>query len=237
MTTTGLSKYRGLVASLRPRVVLVEEAAETLEAPVTVACLPTLEHLILVGDHQQLRPRCQVREFENDPYNFNLSLFERMVSNDLEIDILRRQRRMIPEIRRLLEPIYGKALKDHSSVIDINNRPPVEGMGGCNSFFFTHQFPETHDVYMSAKNDKEADMIVGFLDYLVLNGIDTKNITVLAFYNGQRKAIAKKVRDSPNLRIYAPPKIVTVDSYQGEVSIYSVSLMRLYKELPFRFKK
>lgn len=37
-----------------PYQVLVEEAAETLEAPVTVACLPTLEHLILVGDHKQL---------------------------------------------------------------------------------------------------------------------------------------------------------------------------------------
>ena len=34
--------------------ILVEEAAEILEAPVTVACLPTLEHLILVGDHEQL---------------------------------------------------------------------------------------------------------------------------------------------------------------------------------------
>jgi helicase required for RNAi-mediated heterochromatin assembly 1 len=89
---TGLSKYRGLVSSLRPRVVLVEEAAETLEAPVTAACLPTLEHLILVGDHQQLRPHCQVRAFEDGPFNFNLSLFERMVYNEIEIDCLSRQR-------------------------------------------------------------------------------------------------------------------------------------------------
>jgi helicase required for RNAi-mediated heterochromatin assembly 1 len=94
MTNTGLSKYRGLIASLRPRIVLVEEAAESLEAPVTAACLPSLEHLVLVGDHQQLRPHCQVREFENEPYNFNLSLFERMVYNDIEIDCLSRQRRM-----------------------------------------------------------------------------------------------------------------------------------------------
>ena len=50
MTTTGLSKYRSLVSALRPRIVLVEEAAETMEAPVTSACFPTTEHLILVGD-------------------------------------------------------------------------------------------------------------------------------------------------------------------------------------------
>lgn len=130
MTTTGLSKYRSLISSLRPRIVLVEEAAETLEAPVTAACVPSLEHLILVGDHKQLRPHCQVHEFEDEPYYFNLSLFERMVFNEVQVDCLTRQRRMIPEVRRLLEPIYGNTLKDHASVIDIHNRPHIEGMGG-----------------------------------------------------------------------------------------------------------
>lgn len=138
MTTTGLSKYRGLIAALKPKIILVEEAAETLEAPVTIACLPALEHLILVGDHQQLRPHCQLREFENEPYYFNLSLFERMVLNGVELDTLTRQRRMIPEIRRLLEPIYGKTLKDHTSVTDVVNRPSVEGIGGGWQFFFLH---------------------------------------------------------------------------------------------------
>ena len=38
MTTTGLSKYRGLIQGLKPKIVLVEEAAETLEAFVSVAC-------------------------------------------------------------------------------------------------------------------------------------------------------------------------------------------------------
>lgn len=49
MTTTGLSKYRPLVASLQPKILLVEEAAETLEALVTAGCVESLEHLILVG--------------------------------------------------------------------------------------------------------------------------------------------------------------------------------------------
>lgn len=45
MTTTGLSKYRGLIQSLNPKVVLIEEAAETLEAFVSVACFDSLEHV------------------------------------------------------------------------------------------------------------------------------------------------------------------------------------------------
>lgn len=68
MTTTGLSKYRGLIQSLNPRVVLIEEAAETLEAFVSVACFKSLEHLILVGDHQQLRGHCNDQELAGKPY-------------------------------------------------------------------------------------------------------------------------------------------------------------------------
>ncbi|KAF1970981.1 P-loop containing nucleoside triphosphate hydrolase protein [Bimuria novae-zelandiae CBS 107.79] len=230
MTTTGLSKYRALIASLRPRVVLIEEAAETLEAPVTAACFPTLEHLILVGDHQQLRPHCNLHEFEDEPYNFNLSLFERMVDNNIELDTLRRQRRMIPEIRRLLQPIYGEKLKDHPSVRDIDNRPPVEGMGGVNSYFFTHEWAESRDNNQSAKNEEEADMIVGFFDYLVLNGVDPAKITVMTFYNGQRKLLSARLKNHPNLR-HQVTKVVTVDSYQGEENdIILLSLVRSAKD-------
>ncbi|KAL5406333.1 hypothetical protein PMIN03_007833 [Paraphaeosphaeria minitans] len=229
MTTTGLSKYRALISSLRPRVVLIEEAAETLEAPVTAACVPTLEHLVLVGDHQQLRPHCNVHELEAR-YNMNVSLFERLVSNNIELDTLRRQRRMIPEIRRLLQPIYGEKLKDYPSVLSEDNRPAVEGMGGVNSFFFTHDWPESRDNNHSAKNEHEAAMIVGFFDYLVLNGIDPEKITVLTFYNGQRKLLLSKLRRHQNL-CGQPLKVVTVDSYQGEENdIVLLSLVRSSKD-------
>jgi helicase required for RNAi-mediated heterochromatin assembly 1 len=229
MTTTGLSKYRALISSLRPRIVLVEEAAETLEAPVTAACVPSLEHLILVGDHQQLRPHCQLHAFEDEPYYFNLSLFERMVINNIEVDCLTRQRRMIPEIRRLLEPIYGNTLKDHHSVTESCNRPSVEGMGGCNSFFFTHVWPEARDLNMSAYNEGEADMIVGLFNHLVLNGVESNKITVLTFYNGQRALLTRKLRHHQNLRGHTF-NVVTVDSYQGEENdIVLLSLVRSNK--------
>jgi len=226
MTTTGLSKYRALISSLRPKVVLIEEAAETLEAPVAVACLPTLEHLVLVGDHQQLRPHCNVRELEDEPYFFNMSLFERMVCNDIQLDTLTRQRRMIPEIRRLLEPIYGNTLKDHPIVKTVGNRPDVEGMGGVNSFFFTHTWPEGKDSNMSTTNKNESEMIVGLLGYLILNGAQPGKVTVLTFYNGQRKFLQQAIHRHPALQ-GKPFKIATVDSYQGEENdIVILSLVR-----------
>ena len=90
-------------------------------------------------------------------------MFERLVTNKVDFSQLKRQRRMIPEIRRLLKPIY-EDLEDHPSVL---NRPPVPGMGGVNSYFFTHKWRETTDAQMSKTNEEEADMIVGFFKYLV----------------------------------------------------------------------
>ncbi|KAK7712999.1 hypothetical protein SLS57_007560 [Botryosphaeria dothidea] len=228
MTTTGFSKYRALVSSLKPKIVLIEEAAETLEAPVTASCVPSLEHLILVGDHQQLRPHCHVSDHENHPFYLNMSLFERLVRNDIEYDTLRRQRRMIPEIRRLLKPIYGDLIKDHPSVKDLEARPPVPGMGDVSSFFFTHEWPESVDAQMSSCNNLEADMIVKFYVYLFMNRVKFSDITVLTFYNGQRKLILSKLRSHPDLQGTARDfRVVTVDSYQGEENeIILLSLVR-----------
>ena len=223
MTTTGLSKYRPLVASLKPRVVLIEEAAETLEAPVTAACLESLQHLILVGDHQQLRGHCAVQDLEGPPFNLDVSGFERLVTNNIDFSQLTRQRRMRPEIRKIISPIY-EHLEDHPCVED---REDVPGMGGINSYFYTHTLTESNDDAMSKRNLGEADMVVSFFDYLVYNGVEVKDITVLTFYNGQRKRILQGLRTHRNLQGAYQFKVATVDSYQGEENeVVILSLVR-----------
>ena len=210
-TTTGLSKYRALLSGLRPKVVMIEEAAETLEAYVTAACFDSLEHLILVGDHQQLRPHCNVPELEGHPYNLAVSLFERLVCNQVEFSQLLKQRRMRPEIRRALTPIYGN-LTDHPCVLE---REPIPGMAGVSNYFFSHKWHEDVDDHQSKVNIEEARMVVAFFNYLVDNGMEVKHITILTFYNGQRKFIIDLLRRHPNLQgeVF---NVKTVDSYQGE---------------------
>lgn len=225
MTTTGLSKYRGIIAALQPKVVLIEEAAETLEAPVIVACMPSLQHLILVGDHKQLRPHCNVKQLEEECY-LNISLFERLINNKVEWTTLTKQRRMRPEIRRILFAIYKDLITDHDYVMDPANRPDVPGMGGINSFFFTHEWSERRDEQMSSYNPAEAEMVVGMFEYLAYNGIPTECITVLTFYNGQRKKILKELRGRASLHDQRF-NVVTVDSYQGEENkVVLLSLVR-----------
>lgn len=223
MCQTGLSKYRGLLNSLNPKVVLIEEAAETLEAPISVACFKTLEHLILVGDHQQLRGHCNEEELASAPFYLGVSMFERLVRNKVEISQLKRQRRMHPEIRRALKPIY-EDLEDHTSV---SKRPPVPGMGGVSSYFFTHKWRETTDAQMSKVNHEEADMVVAFFRYLVQNGMVPRDITVLTYYNGQRKVILRKLFEQRLIYGSEYFNVVTVDSYQGEENaVVLLSLVR-----------
>lgn len=222
MTTTGFSKYRPLVASLKPKIVLIEEAAEVIEGPVTAVCVESLEHLILVGDHQQLQGHCNVQELE-EVFHLNVSMFERLVSNKMPFKTLTRQRRMDPEIRRVLAPIYHD-LEDHPSVI---GRPPVPAMGDVRSFFFDHSWSEGSDTMLSKYNEQEAEFIVGFFCYLVQGGmIPPHGITVLTFYNGQRKLILKLLKQKAFLAgEYI--SVNTVDSYQGEENaVVLLSLVR-----------
>lgn len=56
-TTNGAANILPLLSSAMPRVLIVEEAGECLESHVLVNLVASIEHLILIGDHLQLRPQ------------------------------------------------------------------------------------------------------------------------------------------------------------------------------------
>ena len=56
MTTTGAAIHQQLLNQLKAEVVFVEEAAEVLESNLLAALTPHVKHLILIGDHMQLKP-------------------------------------------------------------------------------------------------------------------------------------------------------------------------------------
>jgi helicase required for RNAi-mediated heterochromatin assembly 1 len=227
-TTTGLTKYRGFLAATGARVLLIEEAAETREPNVTSALFSSLDQLILVGDHQQLPPQCDIARLGGEPFNLNVSLFERLVSNRVPYTMLNRQRRMAPELRYIVQQYYPD-LKDHPIVKDNANRPLIPGMGSRRSWFFTHEWPEETDSDNSKFNHKEAEMIVAFMKYLIQNGVRPTEITVLTYYRGQRKRLLnllRRPRESLSLGA-CHFNVATVDSYQGEENeIVLLSLVR-----------
>lgn len=223
-TTTGLTKYRGFLAAVQPRILLIEEAAETREANVASALFPSLQQLILVGDHQQLPPSCDIARLAKDPYNLNVSLFERLVDNNLPFTMLNHQRRMAPELRNILQYFYPK-LRDHPLVKDIAQRPLVPGLGHRRSWFFTHQWPEDTDSDNSKFNQAEVELVVAFVRYLLHNGVGASEITILTYYKGQKRKLLQHLRlKFPAGKFF---NVATVDSYQGEENeIVILSLVR-----------
>lgn len=65
------------------QLVLVEEAGEVLEAHL-MACLSRYTaHLVLIGDHEQLRPKVELWDMQRESrqgYDLDVSLFERLVA-------------------------------------------------------------------------------------------------------------------------------------------------------------
>jgi superfamily I DNA and/or RNA helicase len=97
MTTTKAAGLQSALRSVKPRIVVVEEAAEVFEQHILTSLTECCEHLILIGDHQQLRPN--PADFQlGKQYNLEISMFERLVMNGFEYRQLSTQHRMRPEI-------------------------------------------------------------------------------------------------------------------------------------------
>lgn len=94
-----------------------------LESNIITALTMETDHLILIGDHKQLRPRNAIFELARD-LKIHISLFERLIRNQMQFYQLNEQRRMRPCISSLLTPhVYGQ-LFNHPSVEQYEN---VEG--------------------------------------------------------------------------------------------------------------
>ncbi|XP_072949023.1 NFX1-type zinc finger-containing protein 1-like [Epargyreus clarus] len=220
MTTSGAARLRKLLIALAPPIVIVEEAAEVLEQHIVTSLTKDCQHLILIGDHQQLRPSASHMRLARD-YNLEVSLFERMIKNNIHSRRLCVQHRMRPDISALISPhIYPDLLNHHS----VERFPNVLGM--CNNlFFFTHNYQEEKvDDSSSKANHKEADMVLRLANYLMQQGYEPSDVTILAAYSGQMFYMRNQRERYAHL---SKVKITVVDNYQGEESrIILLSLVR-----------
>ncbi|KAI8077729.1 RNA helicase [Halteromyces radiatus] len=225
MTSTAAAKYHDLLEEIKPSIMVVEEAAEMLESHIVTALVSSLQHLILIGDHQQLRPSTAVHAL-SEQHHLNVSLFERLVNNELPYTRLSHQRRMRPEIRTLIDPIYSNPpLHDH---VDVSKYPSVRGMQR-NVYFLAHEELEESMVDTASKtNLHEASMAAKLSWYLLMQGYNPQDITIITMYAGQRSIIKKQLQaerrvDCDTSAIH----VSSVDGYQGEENkIIILSLVR-----------
>ncbi|GLH02045.1 Regulator of nonsense transcripts 1 homolog [Gryllus bimaculatus] len=229
MTTTNAARLQNLLQALKPRIVIIEEAAEVLESHVVVSLTNKCEHVILIGDHKQLRPNPAVYKLARQ-YNFDISLFERMVNNGLKCHCLENQHRMRPEIAQLIVPTIYPDLKNDLSVY---NYAAVRGITKS-LFFITHNIPEEEvDEIMSHKNCYEADFILALCRHLIWQGYKPEEITILVTYKGQMFYMKQKQKQ---YSIVCDVNVTVVDNYQGEENkIILLSLVRSNKDAKIGF--
>ncbi|XP_060899287.1 NFX1-type zinc finger-containing protein 1 isoform X2 [Labrus mixtus] len=219
MTTTGAAKYRKLLQEVRPRLIIVEEAAEVLEAHTITTLSESCQHLILIGDHQQLRPSATVYDLARN-FSLEMSMFERLVKMKVPYVRLNYQHRMRPDIARLLTPHIYSELENHSSVFEYEN---IKGLN-TNLFFVEHNQLEEHiKDGKSHKNKHEAEFVVALCRYFLLQDYKPEQITILTTYTGQLQCL----RSMMPAKQFQGVKVHVVDKYQGEENdIVILSLVR-----------
>lgn len=193
-TTTAAAKYAHDIQAASPGVLLVEEAGEILESHILTALGENTKQLILIGDHKQLRPKYNnyaLSVEKGDGYDFNRSLFERLVLKGFPHQTLTEQHRMRPEISELVRKLTYPDLMDAPKT---QNRPDIRGF--CdNVVFLNHTKPEDENTRLvgsdgngfgsSKQNRYEADMVLRCVRYLGQQGYGTDDLVVLTPYLAQ----------------------------------------------------
>ena len=232
MTTTGAAKHNHILKNLRPKVVIVEEAAEVMESHIITSLCPSVQQLVLIGDHKQLKPKPAYYPLETG-YNFNISLFERLIKNDMPHTTLTTQHRMRPEIARIVGNHIYEQLDDADSVKDYDNIKGVKK----NLFFIEHNERENGDASgdsWSHANTFEARYVTNLTSYLFKQGYRPDQITVLTMYRGQLIEIKQNMKKKE----FGGVRVAAVDDFQGEENdIIILSLVRSNRQNRIGFLK
>ncbi|XP_069114828.1 NFX1-type zinc finger-containing protein 1-like [Argopecten irradians] len=192
MTTTRAANDHDILRSINPKIMVIEEAAEVPDHHVLACLVPSLQHLVMIGDHQQLRP--SYNDYKTAMrYGLNVSVFERLVKAGLPFQQLRFQHRMRPEIADLLTPAIYPELQNHPSVLGMEN---VLGVLH-NLYFLNHNVEEhesLHQDLKSHRNQHEVDFIAQYYRYLRLQGYSSEEITILTTYKEQERYLQLTIR-------------------------------------------
>ena len=232
-TIVGASVQLSLLNKLAPKVVIVEEAAEVLEASLVAVLTKSVDKLILIGDHKQLKPQVDTYHLRKE-HNFHISMMERLILMDFAFERLLRQGRMRPEFSAMLKDIYP----DYEDFPNLKEkRRKIKCLPHC-MFFWSHKHKETQD--RSVKNIGEANMVVALALFFIASGVDEENITIICAYLGQVQVVRKLFR---KMRPVSSKEeghidIKTIDEYQGDENEYVIiSLTRSNKNGNIGFLK
>lgn len=239
-TTDAVMTNLAALQLARPSVVVVEEAAEILEAHVLACLTDSVEHLVLVGDHKQLHPKVNNYYLETQK-GLGVSLQERLIMCGADYCTLSMQRRMHPILSRFVQPYYIRIVKKGDRCIEIEDHPRTHRIeephcigwkdGTClRSFLVCYEGKpgvreeEVNPYDKSYFNLYEAK-VVEAVGRLIYQYYPTKSIVVLTAYTGQLFEVKNALQ-----HFQRTIRIRTIDDFQGEEADFVIlSLTRTSK--------
>jgi AAA domain len=208
VTTAGFALRISILRHIDAKLTICEEAGQILEGHLLSALLPSLEHLIQIGDHSQLRPPINDYKLSTEGpygshYQLDRSMFERLSTSNHRkppLSFLNVQRRMRPDISRLLKGTIYPELIDHESV---KNIPDVVGMR--KSVYWLHHTNQEDGfggvgVQKSYSNDWEVEIIHKLVRHIVRQGVySLDDIAILTPYSEQEHKLKVKLWQDYNV--------------------------------------
>lgn len=207
-TTTVAAKTFQDIQSASPGIIIVEEAGEILESHILAALNENTKHLVLIGDHKQLRPKVSnyaLTVEQGNGYNMNESLFERLVVSGAPHTTLLKQHRMAPEISSLVRDLTYPDLVDAPGTLD---RATLQGFQK-RVMFVNHSYRERDCSGIADEKDStataskqnlfEVQMVLQVVRYLAQQGYGTEDIVILTPYLGQLFLLRNELAKSNDL--------------------------------------
>lgn len=207
--------------------ILVDEAAQALEADTLLPLIHQAQMVVLIGDDKQLGP--VIHSERADAAGLSISLFQRLHSlyqNSPFITLLNEQYRMNEKLyefpnRKFYENKMITKVKVLPDENIIQNIPwPKKDFP---SFFYNvsgNEKKENNSYY----NQEEVLSVFQCVNKLIENKVELKNIGVITFYSTQKQRFYEKFYTKEK---YLDLKIDTIDGFQGmEMDYIIISTVR-----------
>jgi senataxin len=234
MTTLGSAGSRAMDSADKFEVVVVDEAAQSVEPASLSALQLGSRHVILVGDPQQLP--ATIFNVSGRGSKYDRSLFQRLEEAGQPVYMLNEQYRMHPKISHFPRQIfYGGALLDGPNVIKEDYGNPLRGIicqrvPSFQPFVVLDLDSREERGGTSLSNSTEAQLAVYLYSRLreASRGLSSQSkVAIITPYAQQSRLLKQYFSDALGPQFESLVEVNTVDAFQGrEANIVIFSAVR-----------
>ncbi|XP_072178144.1 NFX1-type zinc finger-containing protein 1-like [Diadema setosum] len=198
-TCSAAVKIQRVLMRLSPRIVIIEEAGEMLQAVTTTIIPPQSQQLVLIGDKNARINQYTHAKKLAEGSGVKTSLLQHIVDSGYPVHTLSMQHRMSPSVSRLSRKM--KACDDLKHAASVVKYLQVPGITECVNFI-------SHNNSKNPANH-EASFLWGLFTYLLGSGFQKQQISILRTYPAQSNLFHKELGS----------QLETVDGFRGENDI------------------